>query len=448
MRQPRNSTHRVIDRGIRLPSWRLQGEEWRSPLSRIDAVSWLTIYVIFLFGVPSRLVVGPLGSAGAPSMLLGLASMGIWLLLRVGFMIQPLGPRPEPVGRALGLFLFAVGVSYALAMSRPISPDEVSPADVAILSLLSWTGTMLIARDGILSRARLDKFMWRTAVAGGLCGALGLAQFVTRMPIIDWIQIPGLSAAREVSAYYRDGRLRPSGTAIHPIEYGAILSILLPLALHVAFHYRGRNFVLRWLPAFTVGGVIAISSSRSAYLSAIIGVVICMIAWTPRQRASVVALAVGGVLTLIMIAPRLINSVVNLFLGVGGDPSIESRTDSFSVAWYFLVQHPFFGRGLGTFLPKYRIFDNQYLVLLVSVGLVGALLFIWVFIAAIAQLIRVNRSAPDQPTKDLAASLIAAIAAGVSSLAFFDAFDFPMTMGALFLVLGMAGALARQSLNA
>ena len=162
--------------------------ERRGVFSRLDAVTWLTLYIVFLFGVPSRLVVGPLGSAGALSMLLGLASMGIWLLLRVGATSRPFGPRPEPLGVALGVFLFSVGVSYALAMSKPINGDEVSPADVAILSLLSWTGTLLIARDGIRLRERLDTFVWRLAVAGGLLGALGVVQFVTRLPIIDWMR--------------------------------------------------------------------------------------------------------------------------------------------------------------------------------------------------------------------------------------------------------------------
>ena len=193
--------------------------------------------------------------------------------------------------------------------------------------------------------------------------------------------------------------------------------------------------------------MIAISSSRSAYLSAVIGVIICMVAWTPKQRIAVIGMTLGGILTLMVIIPRLITSILNLFLGVSDDPSIESRTDSFKVAWAFLSQHPFFGRGLGTFLPKYRIFDNQFLLLLVSVGVVGTVLFLGVFIVAVIQLVRAFRATRDQSTRDLAASLIGAVAAGVASLAFFDAFAFPMTMGAFFLVLGISGALTRQVLK-
>jgi hypothetical protein len=50
-----------------------------------DAVAWLTIYLVVLLAIPTRLVIGPLNSAGAPSMLIGLMSFGAWgimLLMR------------------------------------------------------------------------------------------------------------------------------------------------------------------------------------------------------------------------------------------------------------------------------------------------------------------------------------------------------------------------------
>ena len=53
-------------------------------LVRRDAVGWLTAYLVLLLFIPSRLVVGPLGSAGAPSMLFGLGSLLLWLLLFLG----------------------------------------------------------------------------------------------------------------------------------------------------------------------------------------------------------------------------------------------------------------------------------------------------------------------------------------------------------------------------
>lgn len=413
---------------------------------RLDAVVWLTIYLVVLYGVPSRLVIGPLGSAGAVSMLFGLCSFGVWLLAHIGT-----GRRtrmhPEPVRVALALFVISVGVSYALAMSRPISPDEISPADVALLSLLSWSGALLITHDGVVTRSRMNTFVWRLAVAGGLLALLGLAQFFSGQAIVDRLKIPGLSDVGTPAAYVRGGRIRPSGTAIHPLEYGAILAILLPIALHVAFHHRTRPVVVRWLPVLAIGAVIAISSSRTAYLAADVAVLVAGIGWAWRQRLIVLGLGVAGVLGLIAVAPHLVTSVLNLFSGASNDPSVTSRTNSFPLAWSFLAEHPLFGRGLGTFLPKYRIFDDQYLLLLVTVGVVGAATFVGILVAALFGLIRGYLATQDLARRDLLASLAGALVSGFVSLAFFDAFAFPMTMGTVFLCLGLAGAAARLELK-
>ena len=217
-------------------------------LVRRDAVGWLTAYLVLLLFVPSRLVVGPLGSAGAPSMLFGLGSLLLWLSLFLGADRQT-SSGSQPIRIALGIFLFCVGVSYVLAMSRPISPDESSPADVAILALASWSGTLLLTHDGIYERRRLDTLIWRFAVCGGLIGALGLVQIATRNLWVDQLSIPGLYGAPAYGLTTRGGFPRPAGTSIHPIEYGVLLAMLLPLALHVGFHHTHRRLLVRWLPA-------------------------------------------------------------------------------------------------------------------------------------------------------------------------------------------------------
>ena len=133
------------------------------------AVGWLTAYLVLLLFVPSRLVVGPLGSAGAPSMLFGLGSLLLWLLLFLAAN-RRYSPGSQPVRVALGVFLFCVGITYVLAMSRPQSSDETSPATVALLALASWSGTLLLTHDAIYTRNRFDTLMWRLVVCGGIEG--------------------------------------------------------------------------------------------------------------------------------------------------------------------------------------------------------------------------------------------------------------------------------------
>ncbi len=415
-------------------------------IRRGDAAGWLTVYFVLLLFVPSRLIVGPLGSAGAPSMLFGLGSLLLWLVLFLGA-DRRTSLGPQPIRRALGTFLFCVGVSFVLAMSRPLSPDEVSPSTVALLALASWSGTLLLTHDALYERSRFDTLIWRLAVCGGLIGVLGLVQIATRRLWVDLLSIPGLTSTPGYALSSRGGFPRPAGTAIHPIEYGVLLAMLLPIALHVGFHHTHRHPLVRWLPALALGGIIPLTSSRSAYLGALIALLICMVGWSRKQRLRVLGVLVGGIVAMMAITPNFLNSIIGLFTGVSDDPSIESRTDSYALALEFFDRHPWFGRGLGTFLPKYRIFDNQYLLLLITIGIVGTLAFIGLAVTTIVTMARLRRGFTDPASRDLALALCAAVSAGFTCLFMFDAFAFPMTMGTLFLIVGLAGAFRRITLN-
>jgi len=412
----------------------------------VDAVTWLSLYTFAVFVIPSWLVFRPLGSAGSVSMLMGLGSFAIWGLLSIGRPL-PVDRPPQPMRLVLALFLFSVGVTYVIAMSRPISRDEISPADVAILAMVSWVGTLLLAGDAIPSMARVHVLVWRLVVGGTFLAVLGLAQFFARQIFVDRISVPVLTPVTTVELAMRNGLVRPAGTALSPIEYGTLMGMLVPIALHVGFQHRNLNPLVRWAPVVLICMIIAASSSRSAYLGAAIAVVVCMIGWSRKQRAMVLGLAVGGFGLVFLVAPRIINSVTGMFVGAEEDPSVTSRTDSYGVAWFFVDHNPFFGRGLGTFLPKYRIFDNQYLQMMVSIGIIGVLLFAAFIIATFIQLARVYRACEDPKTRDLVVALIGAAAAGFAGLAFFDAFAFPMTMGTIFLVLGLASAVTRLELT-
>lgn len=407
-----------------------------------DVVTWLSVYLVLLFAVPSKLVIGPLGSAGAPSTLVGLVSLLLWVLIGVGA-ARPASSGPRPVRVALALFLFGVGVSYVIAMSRPVVSGEVSPADVALLSLLAWSGTLLLAHDGITSTARRDLLVWRLALAGGALAVLGLAQFALGELFVDRITLPGLTLTSPYELGERNGFVRPQGTATHPIEYGVLVTMLLPLALHVGFQHTERRALVRWTPAVATLALVPATGSRSAYVGAAVALVIMLIGWKGPRRRLMLGVTAAGTVVGIVVAPGMLSSILGLFAGASQDPSVASRTGSFAVAGEFIARDPLFGRGLGTFLPTYRIFDNQYLLLLVTTGVVGTVLFCGLCAATVRALVRsrVHSASTDARSHDLALALIASVVVGFVSLFFFDAFAFPMTMGALFLLIGLAGSL-------
>ena len=222
-----------------------------------------------------------------------------------------------------------------------------------------------------------------------------------------------------------------------------LITIILPIALYVGFRQTDRPLVVRWLPAAALAAVVPLTSSRSAYLGAAVGLIVCLIGWSRTRRLQVLAVVAAGIAAMSVVTPNLFKSIIGLFVGASTDPSIASRTDSYSLAGEFLLRKPLFGRGLGTFLPIYRIFDNEYLLLLVTVGVVGTVAFIALGTTGFVSVLRLRPSLRDEGSRDLALALAAAIATGFVCLFTFDAFAFPMTMGTLFLVLGLAGSLRR-----
>lgn len=410
-----------------------------------DATSVLTVYLCLLLAIPSAMVVGPLGSAGAPSniMAIGLLFWWAWFHIQRNRAV-PFGSQPVRVVM-LGWLIIMVTV-YAHAMLSPIPFDEISPADSGMLKLLGMAGVLLVANDGIPSLTRNRVLLHRMVVAAGLVAIFGLLQYVTKQLYIDRIQIPGLtSGAADWGLIVRNGFARPSGTSTHPIEYGVVLTMFLPLAITFALKAPTRRWLYRvFLCAITFA--IFLSISRSAILCAIVGLLVLALTWSnaARLRALAFVTVIGTVVYLSV--PGMLGAVTSLFTGVAEDPSIASRTGSYDIAAHFISNSPLLGRGFGTFQPKYWILDNGYLGLLIEGGIVGLAGLIVLIIAAILAAKRARRVAVDGFDREIAQAIIASIAAGAAGLAFFDTFGFPQSAGCFFLLLGLAGSTRRLAL--
>ena len=412
----------------------------------VDAVGLLTAYVVVLVAVPSRLVFAPLGGAGTPAQMLGMALAVWWVTLAIGQRRRATLVW-QPLRVTMLLFAAAVIASYVAAATRPIESAELRSADLGLLSVISWIGVLFVAMDHVGSRARLDTLLRRVAVAGGALATLGLLQFVTKLPFTNLIQIPGLSSNNAlVSVSSRSGLTRPAGTALHPIEFGAVLTMILPLALHYAMTDSGKTMLRRWYPVAAICVAVPISISRSAIVSAIVVLAFLVPTWTKsvRRRAYLALTVLSG--TLYLLVPGLLGTLTGLFSGLSSDDSAKSRTGSYDLAGAFIGRAPMFGRGYSTFLPTYRILDNQYLKILVEAGVVGLITLLALFASGVLTARTVRRLAPDPQTRQLAQALAASVASALVSFALFDAFSFPMASSLIFLLLGAIGAARRTQL--
>lgn len=410
-----------------------------------DAVTLLSILVGVRLALPSQLVIGPLGGAGAPATLFGLLLVAYWLWHR----LRRAAPERAAAVNAVAMAFTAIALaSYAAASVRPIAAEEFNLSTLSLLSLAAWMGGLLLASDGVTSPERLRVLVSRLAIMGGAFAGFGLVQFVTGTAWVDRLSIPGLVVNTPVYAISeRGGFSRPFSTAIHPIEFGSVIAMLLPLTIVFGLLGLGPRGVRwrNWIPAGLTVLAASLSSSRSTLIGLAIGLVLLWPALTGLQRL------VGGVATVVLGAavfvavPGMGGTIAGLFSGVASvDSSIASRVDSYAVALDYFSRAPIIGRGFGTFLPRYRIFDNQYLLGLVETGALGfiALVLLWL-VPAVGLLRAVRSSDPSSPQRLIGTGLFASCVVGGVGLAFFDGFGFPMMPTIWFLLLGMGGAYIR-----
>ena len=413
-------------------------------LAGVDTVTLVTTYLVVLLLVPSNLVVGPLGAAGSPATIL---SAGFGLLLLAWRLER--GPRPpipgRPVAVMAAVFSAAILISYAAAMSRPLNAFEMRSADRGLISLAGWMGLLFLVLYGPLSRDRLDRLLMRLVALVGFCAALGVLQFYTGQTFVDRITVPGLTANQAINGVMeRSGFVRPAGTSSHPIEFAVVLTMTLPIALHYAMVARieTASAVRRWWPVAAIALAIPQSLSRSAILGLVAGMLFIAVGWTWRQRRAAIACTIVLLMGVYVTIPGMLGTLLGLFTGISNDGSAASRTDSYGLAWTFISASPVFGRGFSTFLPTYRILDNQYLGLLIETGFVGLCALLGLFLVTIGVGMRTTRLAGSPEDRSLARALTASVVVATVGFVTFDALGFPQVPGLLFLFLGLVGSTA------
>ena len=416
-----------------------------SQLSPPDGATVVTWFAILLYMVPTDRRIEALGGAGAPAYLVALVALLWWGWHHL--------QKPAASGRqhlqwvrvAAFLFVGACLASYAKAALTALPPADISVADLGLVRVAALVGILLVANDAITSEERFMVLVRRLTLFAGLYATLGLLQFVTGMNIVDTWQFPGLSGSGDTGIGARAGFVRSAATATHPLEYAVVLTMMLPFCLTVAIRDRSRSAFLRWFPVAVITLSTVLSVTRSALLAMAAVYLVLLPSWPPKvRRAAGAALALGAVAVYVAV-PGMAGAILGMFST--NDPSVTSRTDSYDEAMQFFLVSPFVGRGFGTFLPSYRILDNQYLLSAVEIGIVGVLALIAVVASAMAAAYFSRRVHAGEPMKAMGLALVASMLAGSLNFALFDAFAFPQACGTVFMVAGLCGAYANIGRN-
>ena len=414
--------------------------------SRRDAVTLLTVYVVLLLAIPAPMTITVLGQVGGPATIVALACF-LWWGLSAVTRHGPATPVSRTVRTAALAYLAVALVAYTHSALLALPVDERSPADSDLLRTLGFVGLVCVLATRIPGRARLWRLVERISLAMGLLAVLAIAQMVTQQTLVDHLSIPGLSPMDTEGLIVRGTFTRPSGTSTHPIEFAAVLAMGLPLVLAASGPGRPRRR-LHLAVAVVLAAVILMTGSRTAIVCGATAFLGMLPAWSLRVRLAASGLSVAMLAAMFVAMPGAVGTLRGLFTGAANDSSVQSRTNSYAVVLEFWQEHLWLGRGMGTFLPKYWILDNQYLQVLLGAGIVGVVALLWLVVSAVRATTRASRRLVRPDDRQLALAVRASVLAGAVSLALFDAFGFAQSAGMFFVVLGLSGAVDRLAAQA
>ncbi|MGM1065342.1 O-antigen ligase family protein, partial [Saccharothrix sp. Mg75] len=414
---------------------------------RADGATLVCLYLLALLVVPARLVLSFVPMTLPPALVVALLLGVLWLSAQ---MVDTLGMGKgrNALRTAVAVYLAMHLATYAVATRRWMPTDELTVADSSMVRIVATISVAIFACDAIRTRERLDRVLKLVLACSGMIAFVGLVQFGAGVDLASYVGLPGLRvqenaySAMESRSIFR----RPTGTTNHPIEFGLVCAMAVPLGVHYVFHARDQGEPqLRWWFCLALVGLGALTAlSRTAILGmAVSGIV--LVATLPRERKMTVAvLGLGFFLGASLVVPGLFGTLRGMFANIEDDPSVKARTADYEAAADQIDLHPLLGRGFGTFLPtKYTILDNQFLLTIIENGYLGLFALIGMFLAACYAAVRTRYLTRDDGLRGLASCLLAAVLVGGIASVTFDLLSFGVATGMVFTMIGLSGAALR-----
>lgn len=417
---------------------------------RADGATLVCVYLLALLVVPARLVLSfvpmTLPPALVVALLLGVLSLSAHMVDTLG-----MGKGRNALRTAVLIYLAMHLATYAVATRRWLPTDELTVADSSMVRIVATISVAIFACDAIRTRERLDKVLKLVLACSAMIAFVGLVQFGLGVDLASYVSLPGLRtqenaySAMESRSIFR----RPTGTTNHPIEFGLVCAMAVPLGAHYVFRARDEGTPqLRWwlcLVLVALGGLTALS--RTAILGMAVSGVVLVLTLPRRRKMTVVLLGTGFFLGASLTVPGLFGTIRGMFANIEDDPSVKARTADYEAAAEQIDLNPLLGRGFGTFLPtKYTILDNQFLLTLIENGYLGLFALVGMFLAACYATVRTRLVTRDEHLKGLASCLLAAVLVGGIASATFDLLSFGVATGLVFTMVGLSGAVLRIAL--
>lgn len=321
-----------------------------------------------------------------------------------------------PVVAALGVAA-ATFASAAYATTGSMNPTSMMLSGYALRDAV----TVLAAFVVIVALVRTVEsivLVLRGLVVGATVSALaGLVNYVAGVDLAPLITLPGLKFGDEtlVTNLMRDGVVRPQGSAGHPLELSSVLTILLPVAVALAFEAHRRG--VRWWPWAGAAMILIAGAASTVSRSALVGMGVAAVVfaayWPIRRSMRVFAAAVVAVGLLWLINVPILRTLIDVVTRGSKDASLQSRSIGRDYVAEQVGHHIWLGQGAGTYDVRVQpVLDNDYLSQLMQLGLVGVAALIVFYLAGLGSglvaAVRLRRA--DSPAAELAPGLLAAVA--------------------------------------
>ena len=348
-------------------------------------------------------------------------------------------------------------VIVAIVASDLANPGRVGPLQSEVLKavtfFLSFVVVFYLVVSVVRDTATIDSIVKTLVVGAGIIGALAVVESRTGFSPFAYVDkvLPFLiqDSSGVQPGLNRGSATRALGPAEHPIALGAMLVMLVPLAVYVV-----RKFGGAWYVAFAaiVIGVLSTVSRTGVLMLVTLLLVFFWLRPSQMKRAwpmllPVIVLtqfAVPGTLGSLKQAFFPAGGLVSEQEGMAGDCSSSGRVADIGPTLDAVAIKPFMGYGFGTRVVTGEqsnacILDNQWLGTAYELGLMGFIAWLLFFVKVGRRFGRASKG-DDSDEGWLQVCIAASVIAYAVGSFTFDSLGFSQVTFILFLVLGLAAA--------
>jgi hypothetical protein len=405
-------------------------------------------FMAMLFLVPFQSIELPGGANLDRPLLVALALLWFCAL---ALLTGAARPRVKLTGVHFAAFAFFALCCLGIALNGGTlaNMDEVGLAAKKLALLFSYILFFVIVASVVRPR-EVPRYVALMVGLGAVLALATILEYRTHYNIFYslWARVLPVTIPSELDTADSIGRLNVLGPTDQPLELAALLAMVLPFALMGSIEAATRRRRLFYIAAVGLLLAAGVATSRKTSLVAPAAAILLLAVYRPRTVIrSLLGLALVLGVLVHATSPGALGSVFEQ-LEPGHINTVSTTTDRvarYDAVMPDIMSHLLIGRGYGSYDPhKYRILDNEYLGVIIAVGLLGLIGYAAILLAMMILAHRTIRG-PDPRRAGLALASLASVGVILVVSAFFDVFSFPHVPYLLFFIGGMIVALRNPS---